>query len=223
MPQGSFFMPELFEFLRLLKRHNKREWFARNKARFEQVVRDPALHFIASVGPELAMISPHFVADPHPSRGSLFRIYRDIRFSADKKPYKTHMGMQFAHESAKDAHAPVFYMHLEPENCFVAGGVWHPDSPTLTRIRSAIVAQESAWKALRKDIELEGDKLARPPRGFNPEHPLIEDLKYKDFISSVSFTEKQMYSPKFMKDFMAGCKRLSPLVEFTTKALGLKF
>ena len=93
----AFFTPELFEFLRQLKRHNKREWFARNKTRFEELVRDPALNFIQQVAPELESISPHFVADPHPSRGSLFRIYRDVRFSSDKKPYKTHMGMQFAH------------------------------------------------------------------------------------------------------------------------------
>lgn len=223
MPDTSYFRPELFEFLRQLKRHNNREWFARNKTRYEQAVKTPALNFIEQVGSELAKISPHFVADPHPSRGSLFRIYRDIRFSADKKPYKTHMGMQFAHESAKDAHAPVFYLHLEPDNCFAAGGVWHPDGPTLTRIRGAIITQEAAWKTLRKKIDLEGDKLSRPPRGYNPQHPFIDDLKYKDFISSVAFTDKQMCSPKFMRDFGSACKTMKPLVEFTTKALGLKF
>jgi uncharacterized protein (DUF2461 family) len=101
--------------------------------------------------------------------------------------------------------------------------VWHPDGPTLSRIRSAIVAQESSWKALRKRIELEGDKLSRPPRGYNPEHPLIEDIKYKDFIASVAFTEKQMCGPGFIRDFVSACKAMKPLVEFTTKALGLKF
>jgi uncharacterized protein (TIGR02453 family) len=223
MLDTSYFSPEFFEFLRQLKRHNNRKWFAKNKTRYEQVVREPALAFIEQVGPQLSRISSHFVADPHPSRGSLFRIYRDIRFSLDKKPYKTHLGMQFAHESAKDAHAPVFYLHAEPDNCFAAGGVWHPDGPTLTRIRTAIVEQEASWKALRKKIELEGDKLSRPPRGYNPEHPLIDDIKYRDFIASVAFTEKQMCSAGFMRDFISACKTMKPLVEFTTKALGLKF
>jgi uncharacterized protein (TIGR02453 family) len=223
MRDTAFFCPELFNFLRKLKRNNNREWFTRNKPRYEQVVRDPVLRFIEAFAPELYKISPHFMADPHPSRGSMFRIYRDIRFAADKRPYKTHIGIQFAHEKADDAHAPVFYLHFEPGNCFAAGGVWHPDGPTLTRIRSAVVAQEQEWRKLRKKIGLEGDKLSRPPKGFAPQHPLIEDLKYKDFIASVAFTEAQMCSPKFMRDFVAACKEMKPLVEFTTRAMGLKY
>ena len=127
------------------------------------------------------------------------------------------------HKLGLDAHAPVFYLHLEPENCFAAGGVWHPDSPTLLRLRNAVVAREAEWKKLRKTIELEGDKLSRPPKGFPPAHPLIDDLKYKDFICSVAFTEKQMCSPKFLGDFISACREMQPLVEFTTKAMGLKF
>ncbi len=222
MPE-SYFSSDLFDFLRKLKRNNNRDWFARNKGRYEQVVRDPVLRFIEAVGPELYKVSPHFVADPHPSRGSMFRIYRDIRFSNDKRPYKTHIGVQFAHEKAQDAHAPVFYLHLEPDNCFAAGGVWHPDSPTLLRIRNAVVAQQDDWKKLRKKIELEGDKLSRPPKGFPPSHPLIDDLKYKDFICSVAFSDKQMCSPKFLADFVGACREMQPLVEFTTGALGLRF
>ncbi len=219
----SFFAPRLFDFLRQLKRHNNREWFTRNKPRYEQDVRDPVLRFIEAFAPELYEISSNFLADPHPSRGSMFRIYRDVRFSSDKRPYKTHIGVQFAHEKATDAHAPVFYLHFEPNNCFAAGGVWHPDSPTLLRIRNAVVAHEDEWRKLRNSIELEGDKLSRPPKGFPPSHPLIDDLKYKDFICSVAFTDKQVCSPKFLRDFTAACKEMQPLVEFTTKALGYKF
>ena len=107
MPDTPFFCPELFDFLRQLKRHNNRDWFAKNKQRYEEAVRDPALMFISSFGPHLRKLSPHFVADPRPTRGSLFRIYRDTRFSADKHPYKTHVGIHFSHASGKDAHAPV--------------------------------------------------------------------------------------------------------------------
>ncbi|MGA3126428.1 MAG: DUF2461 domain-containing protein [Candidatus Korobacteraceae bacterium] len=219
----SFFQPELFDFLRQLKRHNNREWFARNKARYQQFVVEPAMRFIDGFAPHLADLSPHFVADARPTRGSLFRIYRDTRFSADKIPYKTHIGIHFSHESGKDAHAPVFYLHLEPDGCFVAAGIWHPDNRALTKIRTAIVAQPEKWKKAIRKLELEGESLIRPPKGFCSEHPLIEDLKRKDFVASVALTDAQAAGPKLMREFTAACRTMTPLVEFTTQALGLKF
>jgi uncharacterized protein (TIGR02453 family) len=212
----------LFDFLRELKRHNHREWFGRNRQRYEEAVRDPALMFIASFGPHLHKLGPHFVADPRPSRGSLFRIYRDTRFSPDKRPFKTHVGIHFPHAGGKDAHAPVFYLHLEPDNCFAAAGVWHPDNPALTKIRLAIVAEPEQWAKVRRKLELEGDSLRRPPRGFDPNHRFVEDLKQKDFVASSEFTEAQVCSPNFMTDFAAACRTMLPLVEFTTRALGLE-
>jgi uncharacterized protein (TIGR02453 family) len=118
--------------------------------------------FIGNFAPHLAKPSPFFVADPRPTRGSLFRIYRDTRFSPDKRPFKTHVGIHFSHSSGKDAHAPVFYLHLEPENCFAAAGVWHPDNRALTKIRTAIVDQPERWAKVRRKLELEGDSLTRP-------------------------------------------------------------
>jgi uncharacterized protein (TIGR02453 family) len=223
MPDTVFFRPELFEFLRQLRRHNNREWFAKNKARYEELVRDPALLFIGGFAPHLVEISPFFVADPRPTHGSLFRIYRDTRFSPDKRPFKTHVGIRFSHNSGKDAHAPVFYLHLQPENCFAAAGVWHPDNRALTRIRTAIVDQPERWAKACRKLELEGDSLTRPPRGYDPEHPFIEDIKRKDFVASVAFRDRQVCGPAFMRDFSAACRAMLPLVEFTTKALGLKF
>ena len=223
MPDQTFFTAELFGFLRQLKRHNDREWFARNKDRYQRVLAEPALRFITEFAGPLAKLSPHFVADARPARGSLFRIYRDTRFSADKRPYKTHAGIRFAHESGKDVHGPVFYFHLEPENCFAAAGVWHPDSRILTRIRSAIVATPERWQKATRRLELEGESLTRPPKGFPPDHPFVEDLKRKDFIASVALSEEQVCSPRLMRDFTSACKSMLPLAEFTTKALGLKF
>ncbi len=222
MPDNAFFSPELFNFLRQLKRHNNRDWFAKNKARYENVVRDPALMFISSFGPHLHKLSPHFIADARPTRGSLFRIYRDTRFSHDKKPFKTHVGIHFSHASGKDAHAPVFYFHLEPGNPFAAAGIWHPDTSALTKIRTAIIAEPAQWAKVRGKLELEGDSLKRPPRGFDANHRFIEDIKRKDFIASVGFTEAQVCSPTFMREFHAACRSMLPLVEFTTKALGLE-
>ncbi len=222
MPDNPFFAPDLFEFLRQLKRHNNREWFAKNKHRYDEVVRDPALMFISSFAPHLHKLSPHFVADPRPTRGSLFRIYRDTRFSHDKRPFKTHVGIHFSHSSGKDSHAPVFYLHLEPDNPFAAAGVWHPDNSALTKIRTAIVAAPGEWAKVARKLELEGDSLKRPPRGFDPSHPFIEDIKRKDFVASVAFTEAEVCGPTFMREFAAACRTMLPLIQFTTRALGLE-
>jgi uncharacterized protein (TIGR02453 family) len=223
MPTTAIFQPDLFAFLRRLKRHNDREWFAKNKARYQSVVVEPAMEFISGFAPHLEKLSTHFVADARPTRGSLFRIYRDTRFSLDKIPYKTHIGIQFLHESGKDAHAPVFYLHLVPDGCFAAAGVWHPDNRALTKIRTVIATQPEQWEKATRKLELESESLTRPPKGFPPDHKCIEDLKRKDFVASVALTEEQVCSPTLMRDFTKACRTMRPLVEFTTKALGLKF
>lgn len=223
MPERAYFSPELFQFLRRLKKNNKREWFAKNKGVYQQAIVEPALLFINDFGSHLSKLSPFFVADARPSRGSLFRIYQDIRFSHDKRPFKTHVGIHFLHASGKDAHAPVFYLHFEPDNCFAAAGIWRPDNRALTGVRSAIVKEPERWAMIRKKLELEGDSLSRPPRGFDPKHPFVDDLKRKSFMTSVAFDEADICSKKFMREFSAACRNMSPLVEFTTKALGLKY
>jgi uncharacterized protein (TIGR02453 family) len=222
MPENAIFRPELFDFLRQLKRHNNREWFAKNKPRYQQIV-EGAMSFIQGFAPHLAKLSPHFVADARPTRGSLFRIYRDTRFASDKQPFKTHVGIHFSHEDGKDVHAPLFYLHLEPEGCFVAAGVWHADNRALTKIRTAITADPKQWAKATRKLELEGNSLSRPPKGFDPSHPFIQDLKRKDFVASVAITEEQVCAPAFTREFHAACRTMLPLVEFTTKALGLKF
>ncbi len=223
MPVTAIFSPELFVFLKQLKRNNDRDWFAKNKGRYQQVVVVPAMTFIGGFAAGLAKLSSHFVAEARTTRGSLFRIYRDTRFSSDKIPFKTHIGIHFSHESGKNAHAPLYYLHLELGGCFAAAGVWHPDNRALTKIRTAIVADSEGWGKVVRKLELEGGSLVRAPKGFAPDHPFIEDLKRKDFVASVSLTDEQICSPKLMNDFTAACRAMTPLVEFTTKALGLKF
>ena len=223
MPDAAAFSPDVFTFLRQLKRNNNREWFAKNKSRYQASIVEPALSFISDFAPQLEKISPFFLADARPTRGSLFRIYRDTRFSSDKRPFKTHIGIHFSHCSGKDAHAPVFYLHLEPDNCFAAAGIWHPDNHALTKVRMAIVRDAEQWAKVRKRLALEGDRLSRPPRGFDPNHSFIDDLRMKDFVASVALTEEQVCGGKLMRDFASACKKMSPLVEFTTKALELEF
>ena len=139
MADERYFSPDIFAFLRDLEVNNSREWFRDNSDRYERDLREPALRFISAFAAPLAKISPCFRADPRKSGGSLFRIHRDVRFSADKSPYKTYTGIQFRHQRGKDAHAPGFYLHLQPRHVFAAVGSWHPDTEALAAIRSAIV------------------------------------------------------------------------------------
>jgi uncharacterized protein (TIGR02453 family) len=215
------FGPELFRFLRDLNANNDRAWFAENKDRYEREVRNPALDFVEDFAPHLERLSPHFVADPRPSGGSLFRIHRDTRFSKDKSPYKPYTGIQFRHELGKDAHAPGFYLHLAPGGVFAAAGIWHPDQPTLGRIREAIARDRKGWRAATKGerFRLAGDSLKRAPAGFDPEHPLIEDLKRKDFIGVVTLSEKDVCARGFVESFAKTCKDVSPLVRFLCAAV----
>src|SRR3954469_13093814 len=140
------FDPELFDFLRELKANNDRDWFAANKARFEAHGQEPAPALLEDFAPRLEQISPPFRADTRKVGGSLFRIYRDTRFSKDKTPYKTNTGMHFRHKAAKDAHAPGFYLHLAPGQVFGGGGIWHPDTKTATKLRQAIVDNPERWR-----------------------------------------------------------------------------
>ena len=225
MPEGGYFTKDTFRFLKELARNNRREWFEANRARYDEQVRDPALRFIEDFAPRLAKLSPHFHAGPR----SLFRIHKDTRFSKDKSPYKTHTGIQFRHDLAKDAHAPGYYFHLEPGSVFVALGLWHPDGPSLRKIREHMVEEPASWtKASRSRkftavFTLEGERLSRPPRGFDPEHPLAEDLKWKDFIGyrdlDETFATDADLPVRLAKLYAAG----SEYMAFLCKAVGVPF
>ncbi|MGH8056908.1 MAG: DUF2461 domain-containing protein [Candidatus Entotheonellia bacterium] len=225
MRARSYFGPELFQFLRELALNNRREWFLENKERYETQVREPMLQFIADFGFRLEKISRSYEADPRPAGGSLFRIYRDTRFSRDKRPYKTHTAAHFRHGASRtDVHSPGFYLHLEPGNCFAGGGLWHAEPATLRKVRDAIIEHPRTWETvLRGKVSLEGDVLKRPPQGYDPTHPFIEDLKRKDFVTAVSFTEAQVCGPRFLASYVAVCRAMSPLMEFLTKAVGLEW
>jgi len=222
MVTRTYFTPSLFEFLAGLKAHNTREWFGKHKDRYEVAVRDPMLRFVADLGRHLRRISPHVMADARPVGGSMFRIYRDIRFSKDKSPYKTHVGAHFSHErSGRDAHAPGFYLHLEPGRSMGGGGLWHPDGPSLAKIRNRIVAQPAGWDAVRRRIDVEGEALKRVPAGYDAGHPHAADLKLKDYYVMESFSDREVCGDDFMDGFVTVCRRTKPLMQFLTGALEL--
>jgi uncharacterized protein (TIGR02453 family) len=223
------FPPELFTFLKDLKRNNDRDWFKANKDRFERELRQPCLQFIGDFAVPLGRVTKHIVADPKPVGGSLFRIHRDTRFAKDKSPYKTHAGIHFRHAVGRDVHGPGYYLHLEPGSVFLGAGIWHPESATLGKIRDAIVAKPSAWKtaiggaAFKRSCSLEGDSLKRPPRGYDPEHPYIDDLRRKDFIAVKNLDEKAVLTSGFPKTFETFCRNTAPFMRFLSKAVGLPF
>ena len=213
-----------FTFLKQLKANNNREWFNANKSRYQEDVEAPALAFIADFAPKLKTISPRFVADPRRTGGSMFRIYRDTRFSHDKTPYKTHVGLHFWHDGEDLESAPTFYLHLQPGEIFGGGGVWHPDPVTLRKIRLRIDEAPKEWKAvLAAKLDIEGGSLKRVPAGFAPDHPFATDLKRTDHFASEEFTAADLGSAKFLTQYANTCKRMAPLMKFLTAAAGRKW
>lgn len=223
------FDTELFGFLRDLRQNNRRDWFQANKERYEDQVKHPALQFISDFGPHLRKISDNFMADPRPVGGSLFRIYRDVRFSKDKSPYKTAVGIQFRHKQCKDVHTPGFYLHLEPDACFAGLGIWHPDSKSLSRIRAYLADDPTRWKRavggkrFKEQFDLVGESLKRAPKGFNPDNPMIEDLKRKDFIASTELPETTVSGPGFLDEYARICRAGAPFVRYLCAATDIPF
>lgn len=226
---ARYFTPKLFAFLRELAENNDRAWFKAHQDDYEQYVREPALDFISDFAKPLKGISEHFVADSRKVGGSLFRIQRDTRFAKDKSPYKSNTGMQFRHGMAKDVHAPGFYLHIEPGKCFVGVGIWRPETSVAHAIREHIHAEQAAWKRTTRSrrfadvFTLEGESLVRPPRAYGGDHPLIDDLKRKDFIASTRLTHKAVTSNHFLEDFTEYCKTGSPFMEFLCSAVGVPY
>lgn len=219
----------LLRFLHDLAQNNNRDWFAKNKARYEQSVREPALAFIESMERPLKKVSPHFRAIAKKSGGSLMRVYRDTRFSSDKTPYKTNVGIHFRHEVGKDVHAPGYYFHIEPESVFVGAGIWHPDSSALSSIREAIDTYPARWKrardakAFRENFRLEGESLKRPPRGYDADHQYIGDLKRKDFIGVKELDVDALFDASIVSEVASSFKASKPFVRFLCEAIDVPF
>ena len=223
------FTKATFKFLDELAANNDRAWFAENKSRYELLVREPALDFIAAMGSVLESFAPHFRADPRKMGGSLMRVYRDTRFSRDKTPYKTNIGIQFRHELGKDVHAPGFYLHIASDECFLAVGCWHPESDILGRIRDHIAQEPKKWFAARDNKkflaqwELAGDSLTRPPRGYAAEHPAIEDLKRKDFIGVAPLSVAEVTGSALLKITGDRFATSVPFMKFLCDAIGVQY
>ncbi len=223
------FDKSLVQFLGQLKKNNNRAWFERNKARYEAQVREPVLAFIRTIAPRIEKISPYIFVSDSKVGGSMMRPYRDTRFTHDKEPYKTNVGIQFRHERGDDIHAPGFYLHIEPGEFWLAVGMWKPDAESLAKVRRHIAESPREWLVARNNArftaswELVGDSLKRPPRGFDPAHPLIEDIKRKDYLGYCNLGRKELYRSDIVERVAAGYATAKPFMKFLCGALGLGF
>lgn len=234
MSAFSRFTPGALTFLRGLRRHNERPWFEANRPTYEREVLGPLRLLSEELDVRFARLAPEFVSPP---KRALFRIHRDVRFSKDKSPYKTHAALWVFHRDAgrgvgRDAHGGAgFYFHLEPGASMVAGGFWMPPRPLLSTLRDAIAEDRRPFERIVKakpfvarfggltDDE-PGVRLTRVPRGFAPDHPAAHWLRFNSFTASRPLTDAEALSPKLVDTIMKDYAALLPLVRWLNGTLG---
>ena len=218
-----------FSFLDELAANNNRPWFVINKPRYEELVREPAMAFITEMGPVLETFAPHFRADLRKVGGSLMRVARDTRFTRNKSPFKTNIGIQFRHELGKDVHAPGFYVHIATDECFLGAGCWSPEADALGQIRDLVAHKPEKWFSVRdhksfvEHWALSGDTLNRPPRGYDAVHLAIDDLKRKDFIGIAPLSRDDVIGGDLVKLAGERFSGAAPFMKFLCAALKVQY
>lgn len=227
---STYFSNASLRFLRNLARHNNREWFHAHKADYETHVREPFQRLLIDLQPALAQISAHYRSEPGRSGGSLYRIYRDTRYTNDKSPYKNWQGARLFHARRKQVEAPAFYLHLEPGASFVGAGIWHPEPDTLRRIRHFILDNPGGWKAaahgaaFRRRFDLDdSEMLTRAPRGFPDTFEFAPDLRRKNFVALRTLDDATVTGPRLRRTIETDLAGLAPLVDYLCAALDLDF
>jgi len=217
------FPPEALDFLRRLKRNNRRSWFQNNKTIYEETVRQPMAQLVHALNQELMNIAPEMVTDP---RRAIYRIYRDVRFSPDKAPYKTHIAALFTPRNIPKHSGGGFYIHVSPDELLVAGGAYMPGPKELWEIRSHIAHNAQTLRRIvsRRRFKkcfgtLEGDQLTRVPKGFPPTHPAADLLRYKQFLVSVTHPPERALDPGLLQILSRYFRAMTPLIRFLNKPL----
>ena len=221
--------PKLFTFLRELAENNNRDWFNQNKDRYHKEVRFPAVELVAQLRKPLGNVAPMLQAIPKGHGGSVMRIYKDTRFSKDKTPYKTNVGISLRHEANQNIHAPGIYIHLDPNESFIGAGCWRPERSVLAAIRSAIENEPTQWKRsrdakrFRERFALAGESLKTAPRGVARDHPLIEDLRRIDFIAVAPMQSADFCRSNTPALIIDHIKRARPLMRFLCDAIDIPY
>ena len=214
------FPPEGLKFLRALKRNNTREWFQPRKEQYETHVKEPMLALIEDLNADLAKFAPEYVTEP---KKAIFRIYRDVRFSADKRPYKTNIAASFRRRGAEGGG---LYFSVSGEEVEVAAGIYHPSREVILTVRQHIAENHRDLERLLKDKKtaklcgaLKGDELSRAPKGFDPDHPAIALIKKKDWIFDVTLEPSLAAAPELRERISTLFRAMHPAVEFLNKPL----
>lgn len=222
-PPFEGFPEEGIRFLLRLRRNNTREWFTKHRSEYETLVKTPMQSLIADLQPFFTEFAPEFEVDPV---RSLFRIHRDVRFSTDKRPYKTHIAAHFVvRGQSKGTSGLGYYLHIEPEECYIGGGLYIPDSEQLRAIRRAIVAEHERFREIienpcfrRKYLPPEGETLKRMPQGYSEDHPLAEWLKRKQFYVGLTLHHSACTRRSFLDTVVATYREITPWVRFLLDA-----
>jgi uncharacterized protein (TIGR02453 family) len=222
-PPFEGFPKEGLTFLKQLKKNNTREWFAQHKSEFENFVKLPMQCFISELKTPMSKLAPEMEINP---KKNIFRIYRDTRFSKDKTPYKTHVAAVF-HLKGHWEDSAGYYVHVEPGQIYVGGGIYMPDADQLKKIRAAIANRPKEFLAVVESAKfkkvfgkIEGEKLQRAPLGYAPDHPMIEWLKHKQLYTGVEWDEKECLTSMFVEKVMGVYKELYPFIRFLNSSLG---
>jgi uncharacterized protein (TIGR02453 family) len=217
------FTPDALKFLRRLKRNNRREWFQPRKDQYEAAVRRPMLAFVERLGVDLRPIAPEIVCDV---KTAVYRIYRDTRFSADKRPYKTHAAAVFPWRGLPKHEGAGLYFHISPDEVWIGGGMYAPQTPQLQAVREHIVANVRRLRSIvesasfRRVIgELEGERLQRVPHGFPKDHEAAEFLRYRQFLAGRELAAAAATDARFYSTLMETFRVVVPLIRFLNEPL----
>lgn len=223
MPQFTRFDPAALRFLKSLKRHNDREWFQPRKEEYERLLRAPMVALVERLADDLRAFAPELLADP---KKSVFRIYRDTRFSENKQPYKTHVSAHFPHRNLVGTCGAGLYFEVAAGWVWIGGGLYSPETPELQAIRERIADNPKQFRAIvespafRRGVgTLEGDTLQRVPRGFPPDHEAAGYLKHRQFIAGREFPQSLAASTRFYPTLVATFKHLAPLVKYLNEPI----
>jgi uncharacterized protein (TIGR02453 family) len=212
-----YFRPEALTFLRNLKRHNDRDWFQPRKAIFDAELKEPMLAIIRKVTDAMMDFAPQFV---RPAEKCLFRIYRDTRFSSDKRPYKTHVAAWWSHQGLEKTSGAGFYFHVSGEEVVIAAGAYMPEKDQLAQIRHWLLEHHEEFRALLKKPavrrtfqEFEGNALTRPPKGFPSEHPGMDLIRCKQWGLATTLPAKAALKKDFSATLVKHFRIAAPIVD----------
>jgi uncharacterized protein (TIGR02453 family) len=217
------FSAETLRFLRALKRNNRREWFNAHRDDFEAHVRQPMTAIVERLAIDFRAFAPELVASP---KASIYRIYRDTRFSENKTPYKTHIAAVFPTRGLLKHEGAGVYFHVSTDDVWIGGGMYSPEAPQLQSVREHIAANVRKLRAIvespgfRRQVgRLEGERLQRVPRGFPKDHPAAEFLKFRQFLAGAEFPASLATSPKFYSTLLGVFRQVTPLARFLNAPL----